>query len=87
VPLRESRSTDAVQAAGKILIDVGAWQATMATINAHKFYDRGELARFHQARIPADADAGQVSTAVVERGYRKCPRDAGLGRPESPRRI
>jgi len=30
--------TDAVQAAGKIPIDVSAWQATLATITAHKFY-------------------------------------------------
>jgi cysteine desulfurase len=30
--------TDAVQAAGKIPIDVTAWQATLATITAHKFY-------------------------------------------------
>ena len=29
---------DAVQAAGKIPIDVQAWQATMATIAGHKFY-------------------------------------------------
>ncbi len=29
---------DAVQAAGKIPIDVVAWQATMATIAGHKFY-------------------------------------------------
>jgi cysteine desulfurase len=29
---------DAVQAAGKIPIDVQAWQATLATITAHKFY-------------------------------------------------
>jgi len=29
---------DAVQAAGKIPIDVQAWQATFATITAHKFY-------------------------------------------------
>ncbi len=29
---------DAVQAAGKIPIDVRAWQATMATIAGHKFY-------------------------------------------------
>jgi cysteine desulfurase len=30
--------TDAVQAAGKIPIDLSAWQATLATITAHKFY-------------------------------------------------
>jgi cysteine desulfurase len=30
--------TDAVQAAGKIPIDLAAWQATLATITAHKFY-------------------------------------------------
>ena len=30
--------TDAVQAAGKIPIDVKAWQTTMLTITAHKFY-------------------------------------------------
>jgi cysteine desulfurase len=30
--------TDAVQAAGKIPIDVSAWQATLATITGHKFY-------------------------------------------------
>ena len=30
--------TDAVQAAGKIPIDVVAWQATLATITGHKFY-------------------------------------------------
>jgi cysteine desulfurase len=30
--------SDAVQAAGKIPIDVGAWQTTMLTITAHKFY-------------------------------------------------
>jgi len=29
---------DAVQAAGKVRIDVQAWQATMATIAGHKFY-------------------------------------------------
>ena len=30
--------TDAVQAAGKVPIDVSAWQTTLATITAHKFY-------------------------------------------------
>ncbi|TMQ66047.1 MAG: cysteine desulfurase [Candidatus Eisenbacteria bacterium] len=74
--------TDAVQAAGKIPIDVGAWQATMATITAHKFYGpKGAGALFIKRGFrPAPLQVGGDHEKGRRAGTENVPAIVGLGR-------
>ena len=74
--------TDAVQAAGKIPIDVGAWQATMATITAHKFYGpKGAGALFIKRGFrPAPIQVGGDHEKGRRAGTENVPAIVGLGR-------
>jgi len=74
--------TDAVQAAGKIPIDVGAWQTTMATITAHKFYGpKGAGALFIKRGFrPAPLQVGGDHEKGRRAGTENVPAIVGLGR-------
>jgi cysteine desulfurase len=74
--------TDAVQAAGKIPIDVGAWQATMATITAHKFYGpKGAGALFIKRGFrPMPMQVGGEHEKGRRAGTENVPAIVGLGR-------
>ena len=74
--------TDAVQAAGKVPIDVGAWQATMATITAHKFYGpKGAGALFIKRGFrPAPIQVGGDHEKGRRAGTENVPAIVGLGR-------
>jgi len=74
--------TDAVQAAGKIPIDVGAWQATMATITAHKFYGpKGAGALFIKRGFrPTPMQVGGEHEKGRRAGTENVPAIVGLGR-------
>ena len=73
--------TDAVQAAGKIPIDVGAWQATMLTITAHKFYGpKGAGALFIKRGFrPAPLQVGGEHEKGRRAGTENVPAIVGLG--------
>ncbi|HEY6220966.1 MAG TPA: cysteine desulfurase family protein [Candidatus Eisenbacteria bacterium] len=73
--------TDAVQAAGKIPIDVAAWQATMATITAHKFYGpKGAGALFIKRGFrPAPIQVGGEHEKGRRAGTENVPAIVGLG--------
>jgi cysteine desulfurase len=74
--------TDAVQAAGKIPIDVKAWQATMATITAHKFYGpKGAGALFIKRGFkPTPLQVGGEHEKGRRAGTENVPAIVGLGR-------
>jgi cysteine desulfurase len=74
--------TDAVQAAGKIPIDVGSWQATMATITAHKFYGpKGAGALFIKRGFrPMPMQVGGDHEKGRRAGTENVPAIVGLGR-------
>jgi len=74
--------TDAVQAAGKIPIDVGAWQATMATITAHKFYGpKGAGGLFIKRGFrPSPIQVGGDHEKGRRAGTENVPAIVGLGR-------
>ncbi len=74
--------TDAVQAAGKIPIDVGAWQATMLTITAHKFYGpKGAGALFIKRGFrPTPMQVGGEHEKGRRAGTENVPAIVGLGR-------
>ena len=73
--------TDAVQAAGKIPIDVGAWQTTMLTITAHKFYGpKGAGALFIKRGFrPAPLQVGGEHEKGRRAGTENVPAIVGLG--------
>ena len=74
--------TDAVQAAGKVPIDVGAWQATMLTITAHKFYGpKGAGALFIKRGFrPTPMQVGGEHEKGRRAGTENVPAIVGLGK-------
>ncbi len=74
--------TDAVQAAGKIPIDVKAWHATLATITAHKFYGpKGAGALYIQRGFkPAPLQVGGEHEKGRRAGTENVPAIVGLAR-------
>jgi cysteine desulfurase len=74
--------TDAVQAAGKIPIDVKAWQVTMATITAHKFYGpKGAGALYVKSGFkPAPLQVGGEHEKGRRAGTENVPAIVGLAR-------
>jgi cysteine desulfurase len=72
---------DAVQAAGKIPIDVQAWQATYATITAHKFYGPKGAGAFYVKRgqKPAVLQFGGEHERGRRAGTENVPAIVGLG--------
>jgi cysteine desulfurase len=74
--------TDAVQAAGKIPIDVKAWQVTLATITAHKFYGpKGAGALFMKRGFkPTPLQVGGEHERGRRAGTENVPAIVGLAR-------
>jgi len=74
--------SDAVQAAGKIPIDVKAWQATMVTITAHKFYGpKGAGALFVKRGFkPTPLQVGGEHEKGRRAGTENVPAIVGLAR-------
>lgn len=74
--------TDAVQAAGKIPIDVGAWQTTLLTITGHKFYGpKGAGALYIKRGFrPAPIQVGGEHEKGRRAGTENVPAIVGLGR-------
>ncbi len=72
---------DAVQAAGKIPIDVQAWQATYATVTAHKFYGpKGAGALYvKRGQKPAPLQFGGEHERGRRAGTENVPAIVGLG--------
>jgi cysteine desulfurase len=72
---------DAVQAAGKIPIDVQAWQASFATITAHKFYGpKGAGALYVKRGLkPAPLQFGGEHERGRRAGTENIPAIVGLG--------
>jgi len=73
---------DAVQAAGKIPIDVVAWQATMATIAGHKFYAPKGVGALYVKRgfKPVPLQFGGEHEKGRRPGTENVPAIVGLGR-------
>ena len=89
---------DAVQAAGKIPIDVQAWRATMATIAGHKFYAPKGVGALYVKRgfKPVPLQHGGEHEKGRRPGTENVPGIVGLGKaaelaarelPEGPARI
>ena len=74
--------SDAVQAAGKIPIDVAAWQTTLLTITAHKFYGpKGAGALYIKRGFrPAPLQVGGEHERGRRAGTENVPAIVGLGR-------
>jgi cysteine desulfurase len=72
---------DAVQAAGKIPIDVGAWNTTLLTITAHKFYGpKGAGALYIKRGFrPAPLQLGGEHEKGRRAGTENVPAIVGLG--------
>jgi len=73
---------DAVQAAGKIPIDVEAWQATMATIAGHKFYAPKGIGALYVKRgfKPVPLQFGGEHEKGRRPGTENVPAIVGLGK-------
>ena len=73
---------DAVQAAGKIPIDVQAWQATMATIAGHKFYGPKGVGALYVKRgfKPVSLQHGGEHEKGRRPGTENVPGIVGLGK-------
>jgi cysteine desulfurase len=73
---------DAVQAAGKIPIDVRAWQATMATVAAHKFYGPKGVGALYVKRgfKPVPLQHGGEHERGRRPGTENVPAIVGLGK-------
>jgi cysteine desulfurase len=73
---------DAVQAAGKIAIDVQAWQATMATVAGHKFYGPKGVGALYVKRgfKPVPLQHGGEHEKGRRAGTENVPAIVGLGR-------
>ena len=89
---------DAVQAAGKVPIDVQAWRATMATIAGHKFYAPKGVGALYVKRgfKPVPLQHGGEHEKGRRPGTENVPGIVGLGKaaelaarelPEGPARI
>src|SRR6185503_14829867 len=78
---------DAVQAAGKVPIDVQAWQATMATITGHKYYGpKGAGALYIKRGFkPVPLQHGGDHEKGRRAGTENVPAIVGLGRHRSSR--
>ncbi|MGH7681281.1 MAG: cysteine desulfurase family protein, partial [Candidatus Eiseniibacteriota bacterium] len=74
--------SDAVQAAGKIPIDVAAWQTTLLTITGHKFYGpKGAGALYIKRGFrPAPIQVGGEHERGRRAGTENVPAIVGLGR-------
>lgn len=74
--------SDAVQAAGKIPIDVAAWQTTLLTITAHKFYGpKGAGALYIKRGFrPTPLQVGGEHEKGRRAGTENVPAIVGLGR-------
>jgi len=62
--------TDAAQAAGKIAIDVGAWDVDLLSISAHKFYGPKGVGALYVRRRPRARILPLFSGGAQERGMR-----------------
>jgi cysteine desulfurase len=73
--------SDAVQAAGKIPIDAKAWQATMLTITAHKFYGPKGAGALYMRRgfRPEPLQVGGEHERGRRAGTENVPAIVGLG--------
>src|SRR6185503_13815262 len=73
---------DAVQAAGKVPIDVQAWQATMATITGHKYYGPKGAGALYVKRgfKPVPLQHGGEHEKGRRAGTENVPAIVGLGR-------
>jgi len=80
---------DAVQAAGKIPIDVQAWQATMATIAGHKFYAPKGVGALYVKRgfKPVPLQFGGEHEKGRRPGTENVPAIVGLGKASELARI
>ncbi len=80
---------DAVQAAGKIPIDVQAWQATMATIAGHKFYAPKGVGALYVKRgfKPVPLQFGGEHEKGRRPGTENVPAIVGLGKASDLARI
>lgn len=75
--------TDAAQAAGKILLDLGAWRVDLASISGHKLYGPKGVGALYVRRRPRVRLAPLFSGGGQERGLRSgtlpAPLIVGLG--------
>jgi len=74
--------SDAVQAAGKVPIDVAAWRCSLLTITAHKFYGpKGAGALYVKRGVkPAPMQVGGEHERGRRAGTENVPAIVGLGR-------